>query len=192
MAGLTFRARRADPMADEETAFEPLEHSEELRLLRAFKDHGVRSIIVGGYAVRFYGRFRPVADLDLVVDPEPDNLDGLQTALGVLGVGNPGAVRELFSRPKPAKWHWRDGFLDHHVDLLSAARPFSFATLRPCATAVDYDDLQLLVIGREHLIAAKMTAVNDVQRPEAKREQDREDLEALIAAARGAGTTASE
>ncbi len=177
-------------MTDEETAFEPLENSDELRLLRAFAEHGVRSIVVGGYAVRVHGRFRPPGDLDLVVEPVAENLDRMKDALAALGVADAAAVRELFSLPAPGKWDWRDGLLDRHVDLLSAALPFSFADLASRATELDYEGLRLLVISRDHLIASKRAALMDPNRHDTKKAQDREDLEALLGCGKGSPTGA--
>ena len=43
-------------------------------LLRALHDAGVRHIIIGGFAVNAHGVIRPSRDLDIVPDPDPDNL----------------------------------------------------------------------------------------------------------------------
>jgi hypothetical protein len=45
------------------------------RLCEEFGKRGVRFIVIGGYAVRFYGMVeRQVHDLDVVVDGAADNL----------------------------------------------------------------------------------------------------------------------
>jgi hypothetical protein len=50
-----------------------------LDLLRAFIDHEVRFLIVGAYALGVHGRPRATADLDVWVDPTPDNsTDGVK------------------------------------------------------------------------------------------------------------------
>jgi len=43
-------------------------------LLRALHEAGVRHIIIGGFAVNAHGVIRPSRDLDIVPDPDPDNL----------------------------------------------------------------------------------------------------------------------
>jgi hypothetical protein len=180
------------PMTDEETPFEPLEESDELTLLRAFAGHGVRMIVSGSYALRVHcNNLRAPGDLDLVVEPEPANLDRMQAALESLGVAEAVAVRELFARPQPALWHWREGLLDHHVDLVSAARSFSFAELARDAVAVTYAEFQLLVICRDHLVASKRTALMDPNRADDKKAQDQIDLEALLAPGAPAPTESS-
>src|SRR5262245_51853171 len=54
-----------------ETAFECLSDTQR-RLLKEFGRRGVRFIVIGGYAIRFYGHLRPAHDLDLVVDCAED------------------------------------------------------------------------------------------------------------------------
>jgi hypothetical protein len=50
-------------------------------LLRALHDAGVRHIIIGGFAVNAHGVIRPSRDLDIVPDPDPDNLRRLAQLL---------------------------------------------------------------------------------------------------------------
>jgi hypothetical protein len=53
-------------------------------LLRALHEAGVGHIIIGGFAVNAHGVIRPSKDLDIVPDPEPENLDRLATLLRAL------------------------------------------------------------------------------------------------------------
>jgi predicted nucleotidyltransferase len=55
-------------------------------VLVAFTDAGVRFVVTGGAAIALHGFDRPVADLDLVVDPAPDNLRAVARVLGELGL----------------------------------------------------------------------------------------------------------
>jgi len=50
-------------------------------LLRALHEAGVRHIIIGGFAVNAHGVIRPSRDLDIVPDPDPDNLRRLAQLL---------------------------------------------------------------------------------------------------------------
>ena len=45
----------------------------------------VRFLIVGGYAVAFHGRPRTTKDIDLVLEPSPENLDRAAEALDRFG-----------------------------------------------------------------------------------------------------------
>lgn len=46
-------------------------------LLRGLQTHGVRYLVSGAMAMVFYGYVRNTEDLDLIVDPDPENLDRL-------------------------------------------------------------------------------------------------------------------
>jgi hypothetical protein len=45
------------------------------RLLRGLHGHGVNYVVSGAMAMVFYGYVRNTEDLDLIVDPDPQNLD---------------------------------------------------------------------------------------------------------------------
>jgi hypothetical protein len=53
---------------------ERLIDSREMSIIKALNSHGVRYLIVGGYAMLFHGdKERPVNDLDIWIDRENDN-----------------------------------------------------------------------------------------------------------------------
>lgn len=75
-------------------------------LLEALNAHDVRFVVIGGVAVGAHGYVRATADLDLVPDPDPENLDRLVATLDSLdatlptvggrsfdSVGDAGAIR---------------------------------------------------------------------------------------------------
>ncbi len=53
-------------------------------LLEALHHHDVHFVVIGGVAVGAHGFVRGTEDLDLVPDPDPDNLKRLANALGAL------------------------------------------------------------------------------------------------------------
>lgn len=53
-------------------------------LLEALHDHDVRFVVIGGIAVGAHGFVRGTEDLDLVPDPDHENLQRLTTALAEL------------------------------------------------------------------------------------------------------------
>jgi hypothetical protein len=53
-------------------------------LLEALHDHDVRFVVIGGVAVGAHGFVRGTEDLDLVPDPDPENLGRLMEVLGDL------------------------------------------------------------------------------------------------------------
>jgi hypothetical protein len=154
--------------------FEPLSDDEH-SLLVAFQKYSVDCIVVGGYAVRFYGRLRPVSDLDLVVDRDQCNLTRLEIALSSAGVSQAKAVAALFAEKPNPKWHWMDGNYDHYVDLLGNVEGLSFGDLFNDAPITFHDDLRLKVISLAHLITVKERGLSRNKRGD-KTETDREDL----------------
>jgi hypothetical protein len=55
-------------------------------LLQAFADHRVKYLIVGGQAVIFHGQPRFTKDLDVWVEPTPENARQLAAALRQFGI----------------------------------------------------------------------------------------------------------
>ena len=55
-----------------------------LSLCRALNGAGARYVIVGGFAVILHGYARGTMDLDLLIDPSPENVRKIKVALAVL------------------------------------------------------------------------------------------------------------
>lgn len=55
-----------------------------LSLCRALNEGGARYVVVGGFAVILHGYARGTMDIDLLIDPSPDNVRKVKTALAVL------------------------------------------------------------------------------------------------------------
>ncbi len=59
--------------------------SEDLaRIARSLNDHGVRYAVIGGFAIIHHGFARATNDIDLLVDPSPENVERIRQALAVL------------------------------------------------------------------------------------------------------------
>jgi hypothetical protein len=58
----------------------------EFEFVGAMLDAQVRFVIVGGFAVRAHGHLRPAKDLDILIEPSPENVDRLATALASFGI----------------------------------------------------------------------------------------------------------
>lgn len=71
----------------------PEDFKEFLKLLGS---HGVRYLLVGGYAVGIHGYPRPTGDLDIWVALEPENADRIVDALREFGFDTPQLNRGLF------------------------------------------------------------------------------------------------
>jgi predicted nucleotidyltransferase len=54
------------------------------RICRALEEAGARYVLIGGFAVILHGGERTTKDIDLLVDPDPTNVERLKRALSVL------------------------------------------------------------------------------------------------------------
>jgi predicted nucleotidyltransferase len=153
-------------------------------LLARLVASGVEFVVVGGLAVNAWGHVRGTRDLDMVPDPASANLERLGRVLVDLG----GRVETPDGRLGPAAiatfLHAGDRTLVATelgpVDVLQGLPQIPrYDVLAADAVAVDLGDFSVRVCSLEALLEMKRVA---------GREQDRADLEALLAA----GDDASE
>jgi len=127
-------------------------------LLRSFHAHGVKYLIVGGYAVSLYAQPRATKDLDIFIRADPENAKAVWDALVAFGAPLEGiAVGDLAN---PAKFV-RFGHPPVAVDILPAIDGMSFddAWSHRVHTVVDESTgLAAFFISREDLIASKLAA----------------------------------
>lgn len=75
-----------------------------ISLIDAFNDYGVRYLVAGGVAVTLHGVERTTADLDLIVDFDPENVKKFVKVLGLLGYKPKVPVKaEDFANPAKRK-----------------------------------------------------------------------------------------
>ncbi len=72
-------------------------------LLRLFGQHDVEYVMVGGFAVNFYGYVRATQDIDLLVFPSPENARRVMAALSDFGFGSAGISATLFETSDRAR-----------------------------------------------------------------------------------------
>src|SRR6202012_3443435 len=65
--------------------FRPMMPHDLKDLLRAFNDHGVRYLVVGGYALGVHAEPRATKDLDLFIRTDKENSEAVFRALGQYG-----------------------------------------------------------------------------------------------------------
>jgi predicted nucleotidyltransferase len=83
-------ARKDD---DRGKAFSRLPTKEDIKQIsEALQRYGIKYVLVGGLAINFHGRPRMTHDIDLLIDPSPDNLKKLKEALSFLPDN---AIREV-------------------------------------------------------------------------------------------------
>lgn len=143
-------------------------------LLSAFGDAEVRYLLVGGYAVSFHGRPRFTRDIDLWVDPAPENLVRVEEALRAFGA--PSEVLEALRTASPEDVVWM-GAPPVRIDVVKGIPGLGFEEAWPGRVDGMLNDTPVAVIGLDDLIRAKRAS---------GRPQDLLDVEALEAV-RGEG-----
>lgn len=137
----------------------------------------IRFVLVGGLAVNAWGYLRATRDVDVVPDPDPENLSRLDALLRELG-GKVEVSGQMLASDAIAPFLRGDRTLVRtdlgQVDVLQGLPQVpSYAKLDADAVDVDVDGLPLRVCSLDHLLEMKRAS---------ERPRDRDDLEALEAA----------
>jgi len=72
--------------------------------LRLFHAHGVKYLLIGGYAVGYYGYPRATHDLDVWIALDPGNAERLVAALREFGFDTPNLSASLFLQDQNIVW----------------------------------------------------------------------------------------
>ena len=144
-----------------------------MMFLRALAAVDARYLLVGAYAVDFYGQPRTTRHMDIWLDDTPDNMECVYRAMNSFGAG-PLAVEHL-SAASPLEVVWI-GVPPDRIDLVKAMRGLSFSNAWARKTTAKIEDTNLHIIGRDDLIVAKRAS---------DREKDRVDADALASPSPG-------
>jgi len=123
------------------------------RIGRALEEAGARYVLIGGFAVICHGGERTTKDIDLLVDPRPENVERLKRALSVL---EDDAAREIAAQDLETYTVVRVAD-EVMVDLLAAACGVTWTEARPRALEYDLEGQSILVADRATLIRTKQT-----------------------------------
>jgi hypothetical protein len=138
-----------------------------LDLLRAFIGREVRFLIVGAYALGVHGRPRATGDLDVWVDPTPDNAARIMEALEAFGAPLQQVAADDFSRPGIV---FQMGLPPLRIDVLTELSGLTFAEAWADRISAAFGPLTVDVIGRTAFIKNKRAT---------GRARDLADVEAL-------------
>jgi predicted nucleotidyltransferase len=146
-------------------------------LLNRLTGAEIRFILVGGLAVNAWGYLRATQDVDVVPDPDPENLAKLDSLLSSLGGRVDVGGRLLAADAISTFLRTGDRTLVvtdlGQVDVLQGLPQVPpYALLEEKATEVELDDLVVRVCSLEHLLEMKRAS---------NRPRDKDDLEALEA-----------
>jgi len=123
-------------------------------------------MIVGGYAVAFYGYPRFTKDLDIFYSLTTENISSLKKALIEFGFKENILSQDLFEKSNIIKI----GIEPVRIDLINEIDGVNFSTARKSVVKGKYGDVDVTFIGKKDLIKNKKST---------KRLQDKADLEKL-------------
>jgi hypothetical protein len=147
-------------------------------LLSAFHAHGVKYLIVGGYAVSFHGQPRATKDIDIFIKADSANAEAVRAALVAFGAPLQSITVEDLSDPRQFIRFGREPVA---VDILPGIDGVDFdaAWKRRVEGVIDIaSNLKAFFISKDDLIASKLAA---------GRMRDLADVEELRDAAASAG-----
>lgn len=123
------------------------------QLLRAFNEHKVEYLIVGGYAVALYAEPRATKDLDLFIRPESANSERVYLALTAYGAPMAGLAAADFTEPGSI---FQIGVAPARVDVLLQIEGVSFDEAWSKRVDIMLEGVSAHVISAQHLIQNKL------------------------------------
>ena len=121
-------------------------------LIAFFEKNSVEYVLVGGYAVNYYGYVRSTQDIDFLVMPSPENAQNLMLALAEFGFAGAGIPQKLFEREGTAV---HLGVEPNRIDLLTRLKGVSNEEIFTNKERVKLGGTSLNIIAYSDLLAAK-------------------------------------
>lgn len=135
--------------------------------LSCLNDHEVRFLIVGAFALAWHGHPRYTGDIDLLLQPEPENAGRLLAALKIFGFGSLGLQEADFIEPDRII---QLGVAPVRIDLLTSITGVDWERAWAGSVEGRYDTVAVRYLGRDEYIANKKAT---------GRHKDLADIEAL-------------
>ena len=140
-------------------------------LLELLNDHKVDYLIIGAYALAFYGAPRFTGDLDILVKPDGDNSAKIRAALDDFGFGDLEVSDNDLTMPDRVI---QLGVSPVRVDIMTSITGLTWNQVAKNRVSGDYGDVPVYFIGKDDFIANKRAL---------GRHRDLADIEALGEAA---------
>jgi hypothetical protein len=141
-------------------------HSDFSELLRALSAHGVRYLVVGGYAVMEYTEPRYTKDLDVWIARDRNNADAVYQALCDFGAPVESITAEDFTQEGIV---YQIGVSPVRVDLLTSITGVEFDDAWTRRTEREVNGLTISILSREDLIRNKRATGRPQDRLDARR-----------------------
>lgn len=147
-------------------------HADWIDLFALFEMHGVKYLVIGGYAVGFHGFERYTKDIDVWISPTKTNARAIMKSLASFGVSPQGLGERDFTEPDSVVMI---GVEPYRIDFLTGPAGGNFGPAWKRRVRHERNGVIIDYIALDDLIVLKSAAGRDV---------DRRDLEALRIARR--------
>jgi len=120
--------------------------------LRLLNSGNVKYLLIGGYAVNYYGHHRTTGDLDIWIAVDPENTKLVSRALQDFAFPADSVPPEMFEQPNKV---FRFGRKPVRIELLTQPSGVEFSSCYERRTLADFDGLQVPVISLDDLKSNK-------------------------------------
>jgi len=127
-------------------------------LLQCLNDAGAKYLIVGAYAVIYHSEPRYTRDLDIWVEPTPDNAKKLWSALVKFGAPLADLTLADLSNPDVV---FQIGVEPNRIDIILDVEGLRFAEAWENRFVTQYEDQTVFVLSYDDIIRAKKTTGRD-------------------------------
>jgi hypothetical protein len=124
-------------------------------LFKTFNDYRVEYLVIGAHAVMYYSRPRFTKDLDVWINPSPNNAQRAWEALRQFGAPLQDVTPESFTDPQLV---YQIGAEPNRIDIMMGIPGVDFATAWRGRVHSSYGGVPIAIIGRLDLIRAKRAA----------------------------------
>jgi len=133
-----------------------MSHNPDFRdLFREFCDAKVEFLVVGAHAVIYYAEPRYTKDLDVWVNPTPDNAQRVWRALTSFGAPLQGVTPSDFTNPTVV---YQIGLAPTRIDVIMGLGGLAFDEAWRGRTESSYAGVPIQILGKRDLITAKRRA----------------------------------
>lgn len=123
--------------------------------LLALRSQNTKFLLIGAHALAFHAEARLTEDLDVFIEPSPENAARVLRALDAFGFG--GLIEDPAELTRPDRVFML-GAKPWRIDMLTSISGVSFEEAWASRVSVDFHGIQLDVIGREALLRNKQAS----------------------------------
>ena len=135
----------------------------QLEAIQAFNKNQVEYLLIGGYAMRFYGASRSAMDVDLFTSNSTNNASRLFSAIESLIGHAPGFVLQELDQPRKKVNFHTDGY---ELEILTSIDGIDFDAAYQKRRLTIEKDVVIPVVSKADLLFIKRLAAQDEKRRE--------------------------